>query len=154
MVLSWNPWGSVGVRLLCIPSHRIGFLFPLPNPSFTKEYFILFDGKPWWFLSANVKFCFLLFPYNIGFALQEVWSNSVSLRSEIIALTTEAMRWNFGGSLRAGSSSHHGLCLWPPWRKPSVPLRKGFGSMRPPPASRLPPSCRVPTSSEGMNLLR
>lgn len=76
-------------------SHRTGFPFPLPNPSFTKGYFFLLEGKPYLFLSTNAECRFLLFPSK--HCISPSGLNNISLRSEVITLTTQAAHWTFGG---------------------------------------------------------
>ena len=112
---------------------------------------------------------FFYFLQSIGFLLREVWLNNMPLHSEIITLTTDAARWNFGGPSRApqhpwqrggaGSErrrrvnppcttvlvcSHHGenhlFHLEGGLVPHALPLHPGFV-----------PSCRVSMSSEGMN---
>lgn len=109
---------------------------------------------------------------HIGFFLREVRLNNISLHSEIIALTTKAACWNFGGPSRApqhprqrgGAGSERRRRANPPCAAVLVcshhrenhlfHLERGLVPRALPPHPGSVPSCRVLMSSEGMNLLR
>lgn len=159
--------------MLCIkpaPSHRTGFAFPLPNPSYTKGYFFLLEGKPFPFLSTNAECRFLLFPSKHWISPSGL--NNIPLRSEVIALTTEVARGNFGGPSRAprhlgrrgGAGSERRRRANPPRAAVLVcshhgenhlfHLERGLVPHALPPHPGSLPSCRGSMSTEGMNLLR
>lgn len=68
-------------------------------------------------------------------------SGALELRRAFACPSAPGAAWRSGfwAPAQSESPSRRGPRLQSPRRKPSVPLGKGFGSARPPPASRLPP---------------